>query len=272
MSNAPGQPRSVASLQVEFCGELIEVEGDSTFSIGRDADLVVDDNPYLHRRFLELSWHDGLWWLANVGGQLAATLSTEEARLQAWLAPGTHLPVVFPVTAVRFTAGRTSYELTLYISAPPFTGVTPTRAAGADMATTLGQIALTLDQRLLIVAIAEPVLRSDLARSVDLPSSAEAAARLGWPITKFNRKLDNVCQKLKKAGVQGLHGDSERLASGRRARLVEYAMAVRLVTTADLTLLEAQADSAPGARPAGTRADPGDVSDGGNKESGDGLA
>ena len=41
-------------------------------------------------------------------------------------------------------------------------------------------------------------------------TNREVAARLGWSLTKFNRKLDNVCQKLKKAGVQGLHGDSEK--------------------------------------------------------------
>jgi hypothetical protein len=60
-------------------------------------------------------------------------------------------------------------------------------------------------------------------------------------MTKFNRKLDNVCQKLKKAGVRGLHGGPDRLASDRRSRLVEYAVSVRLVTASDLRLLDAAA-------------------------------
>ena len=40
-------------------------------------------------------------------------------------------------------------------------------------------------------------------------------------------------------GVRGMHGDSARLAANRRGRLVEYALAVRMVTRADLGLLDA---------------------------------
>jgi hypothetical protein len=76
-----------------------------------------------------------------------------------------------------------------------------------------------------------------------LPSSNGAADRLGWTVTKFNRKLDNVCDKLEKLGVRGLHGERGELASGRRSRLVEYAIATRLVTRDDLTLLEMNIDS-----------------------------
>lgn len=235
MSHPKPEP---APLQIEFCGETTNLDPEQPFFVGRDADLVVDDNPYLHRRFLELSWHDNLWWLANVGTQLAATLADQEARVQAWLAPGTQLPVVFPATVVRFTAGRTSYELNLLLTSPPFSGASGEHQPQSDAATTLGRVALTPDQRLLILALAEPALRMEQARSVMLPTSSEGADRLGWPLTKFNRKLDNVCQKLKKAGVQGLHGDSENLASGRRARLVEYALAVRMITAADLAFLD----------------------------------
>ena len=71
-----------------------------------------------------------------------------------------------------------------------------------------------------------------------IPSSADAARRLGWTITKFNRKLDNVCSKLADAGTRGLHGGPGKLASNRRARLVEHALSTRLVTEADLALLD----------------------------------
>ena len=104
--------------------------------------------------------------------------------------------------------------------------------------TTIGATHLTPDQRRLIVALAEPRLRGDGRASVVLPSSADAAARLGWTITRFNRKLDNVCQKLQRLGVRGLHGDADRLASNRRSRLVEYAVATRLVSRADLAMLD----------------------------------
>lgn len=224
-------------LRLEFCDEWTEVASERPFVIGREADFVVDENPYLHRHFLEIAFHDGLWWLANIGGQLAATLSDDESRIQAWLAPGAHVPVVFAVTVVRFTAGPTAYEFTLHLSDPPFTA--PRDGRPADGATTLGRVTLTQDQRLLLVALAEPVLRRDGTGFSALPSSSDAAARLGWTLTKFNRKLDNVCQKLKKAGVRGLHGEPDRLASMRRARLVEYAVAVRLISVDDLAVLEA---------------------------------
>ena len=72
-----------------------------------------------------------------------------------------------------------------------------------------------------------------------MPTNGEAAERLGWKVTKLNRKLDNVCQKLAAQGVRGRHGEPGRLASNRRARLVEYALAVRLITRDDLPLLDA---------------------------------
>jgi hypothetical protein len=96
--------------------------------------------------------------------------------------------------------------------------------------TTIGRVVMTPDQLRLVLALAEPALRGTGRAGSTLPSSGEAAQRLGWKTTKFNRKLDNVCQKLAAQGVRGLHGEPGRLASNRRARLVEYALAVRLVT------------------------------------------
>jgi hypothetical protein len=227
-------------LRVEFCGEWHLLDPARPFVIGRDADLVVDDNPYLHRRFLEVRFQDGIWWLVNLGGQLSATTSDGEGRFQGWLAPGAHLPIVFEVMKVRFTAGSTAYELSLHLSESPFSA-NVTELEGSGDTTTLGRVVLTPDQKLLVVALAEAALQPDAGGRVSVPSSADAAARLGWPMTKFNRKLDNVCQKLKKAGVRGLHGGPDRLASDRRSRLVEYAVSVRLVTASDLRLLDAAA-------------------------------
>ena len=101
---------------------------------------------------------------------------------------------------------------------------------------TIGRVSLTPDQHLLIVGLCEPVLRRE-DRGGAVPPPRVVAARLGWTTTKFNRKLDNVCEKLDRSGVRGLHGDASRLATSRKARLVEYALATQLVTAADLALL-----------------------------------
>ena len=68
-----------------------------------------------------------------------------------------------------------------------------------------------------------------------------AAARLGWTLTRFNRKLDNVCQKLADAGTRGLHGGVGRVASNRKARLVEHALSTKLVVEEDLGLMDRDA-------------------------------
>ena len=55
-----------------------------------------------------------------------------------------------------------------------------------------------------VKALAEPVLRREGTGMSELPTSAAAAHRLGWSITRFNRKLDNVCDKLDQLGVSGM--------------------------------------------------------------------
>lgn len=224
------------SAVVDFCGETYRVVEGNVLTIGREGDLAIDDNPYLHRRFLEVSSSGGLVWLANVGGSLSATVADEAGLMQAWLAPGARLPLVFARTIVWFTAGPTTYEFDVVLSESPFQ---PSPAEPMEVgATTVGRMALTPDQKLLIVALAEPVLRRGNRGAGTIPSSAVAAERLGWRLTKFNRKLDNVCEKLDKLGVPGLRGGAGKLATQRRARLVEYAVSSHLVSVDDLPLLD----------------------------------
>ena len=212
------------TLTVNFCGELFHVSEGETLTIGREADLVVDDNAR------------DLWWIANIGTQLAATLADDGGTVQAWLAPGAQLPLVFVRSSVWFTAGPTTYEIDIVLDQAPFSVVCLDNPATGS--TTYGRTSLTPDQRLLLIALAEPMLRRRMHGAVNTPSSAEAASRLGWTLTKFNRKLDNVCQKLERMGIRGLHGGPDRLATDRRARLVEYVLAARIVESADLDLLD----------------------------------
>jgi hypothetical protein len=227
--------QSTPTCRVEFCGEYFDVRPPESFVVGREGALGLEDNPYLHRRFLEIVRHEGLWWLANVGSRLSATVSEPTGGMQAWLTPGGRLPLVFGSTTVVFTAGATTYQLGIETSEAPFEQPMPGR--GDSGATTVGQVVLTRSQRALIVALCEPMLR-DPGSPTRIPSSATAASRLGWALTRFNRKLDNVCDKLDRAGVRGMRGGPGRLATQRRARLVEYAVLFRLVSTADLHLLD----------------------------------
>ncbi|PRA13445.1 hypothetical protein CQ010_02025 [Arthrobacter sp. MYb211] len=221
---------------VEYCGQWFGINADQVFTIGREGDLAVDDNPYLHRNFLTVSKYEGMWWLSNVGSRLTATVADKTGGLQAWLSPGSRLPLVFNRTSVVFTAGPTTYELGVHVARPAFRQ--EANAADPDGATTIGPVTLTESQRALVIALAEPMLRRDGTGLSSIPSSNKAAERLGWAITKFNRKLDNVCDKLDKAGIAGLRGGPGKLASNRKARLVEHAVSSRLVTRADLAMLD----------------------------------
>ena len=223
------------SISVSFCGEQYVVLSDSPFVIGREGDLAIDDNPFLHRQFLQLSHHDSLWWLANVGNQLSATIADAQGSMQAWLASGARVPLVFDRTLVWFTAGPTTYEIEVIVGDSPFVPVEPMPSEAGD--TTIGRTNFTPDQKLLVVALCEEALRRLQPGTLTVPTSGEAAQRLGWTVTRFNRKLDNVCQKLTRTGVPGLHGGPGGLALNRRARLVEYALATRLVEVRDLDLL-----------------------------------
>lgn len=229
-----------AELGIEFCGEWFHPTPGETFSIGRDADLVIDTNPYLHRRLLEIESSQGMWWLTNTGRSISVALATADGAYQAMLGPGTRVPLVFPELVVMFTAGAYTYEFTIRNGAARFTGRTsPLEGDSTDGGTTIGAVPLTASQRLLLIALCEPILRGGMMGSSQIPTSAKAAERLGWPLTTFNRKLDNVCDKFDREGVQGLRGGAGKLATNRRARLVEHAVLSRLVTAADLPLLDA---------------------------------
>lgn len=230
----------MASVSVEFCGEWHRVEEGQELTIGRDAQLTIDeDNQFLHRLFLTIVQVDSLWWLMNIGSRLSATITDSTGTMQAWLAPGARIPLVFDVTKVVFTAGPTTYELAVHAESPPFERAPHAHDPAGEA--TVGPVLLTRSQRQLILALAEPMLTREGSGISTVPTSAQAAARLGWPSTKFNRKLDNVCDKLDRIGVRGLRGGPGKLASNRRARLVEHAVSSRLVTVEDLPLLDQSA-------------------------------
>lgn len=233
----------MSEIRVEYCGEWSTVPRGGRFTIGRTADLSVDDNPYLHRTFLELRSEGDVWLVANVGAQLTATLSDEHNHFVAHLSPGGVLPLAFDRTLVRFGAGPTTYEIQLELVDPPFDAVDDGSTTETGLsAPTRQPFTLTRDQRLVVLALAEHALARTGSGPSSLPTSAEAGRRVGWSERKFNKKLDQTCQKLAKAGVRGLHGEPGDIADNRRARLVEYCIAARMVTADDVADLDLAAD------------------------------
>ena len=65
----------MGDLMLEFCGEWFDpAQAENGFDIGREGELAIDDNPYLHRRFLRVTHEDKIWWLSNVGSLISATV------------------------------------------------------------------------------------------------------------------------------------------------------------------------------------------------------
>ena len=223
-------------LDIDFAGERFTVRPGTVFSIGREGDLALDDNPYLHRHFLELYDREGLWWVSNRGSRVAAHVTDTQGLMRSSLAPGAVLPLVFPTSTLSFAAGPTAYELELITDVGTY--APPGHRIVSGTGTTVAPGAFTQAQLQAIVALAEPVLRHPGAGAWEIPTAVEAAKRLSWTQTRFNRKLDNVCDKLDRCGVTGLRGGPGAQAATRRMRLVEYAIATLLVTADDLALLD----------------------------------
>ena len=226
---------SAEHLIVEFLGEEYPVGREQAFSFGRAADLVVDDNRHLHRRLGQFDFADGMWWLHNVGSAVTIEVLDRNSPSRLTLAPGATMALVFEEAALRFQAGATSYELTVDVPLSPPPVELAIQGDGAPTVTG-AELSFTPDQLRCVLALAEPRLRDPSV--VEIPTNRAAAARLGWKLTKFNRKLDNVCTKVGRAGVSGLHGAAGALATRRRERLVEFAVAAGLVSAEDLALLD----------------------------------
>jgi hypothetical protein len=235
----------VNELVLSFCGERHSVAPDTEFSFGRSGDLAIDDNPYLHRVMAVCFYRRGWWWLSNAGAHLPLQLQGVSGSSTITLSPGGSIPLVMGPTTVRFAAGGTSYELEIEVAAD--TEIQKEKLAlPGDTTIDAGSTPLSADQLLLVVALAEPRLRK--GPTADLPTNVELMERFGWSVTKFNRKLDSICQKFSRRGVGGLVGSSDRMAQGRRSVLVDYVISAGMVTTEQLALLPPRQGRAPSRR------------------------
>ena len=222
------------SLTVEYISERYKLAPGQILEFGRDAELSMDSNKYLHRRLGRFEYRNNMWFLLNIGRSLHLNVLDIGTQSQAVIAPGREFAFTFSPAYVRFRAGRTTYELEVTGASLP---TVESEQAEHTLDTIIpSEIPLTSSQQLLIVSLAEQTLRTPES-GVQVPPSHQAAKRLDWTITKFNRKLDNVCAKLEKAGVPGLHGAPGALASDRRRNLVVFAIQSGLISKDELCML-----------------------------------
>ncbi len=222
-----------------FIDETYVLDPGDELTFGREADLVVDDaNPYLHRLLGTFVHHDGSWWLRNDGRNIELTVVTDRGTRIA-LAPRSSQTLTGGGGVVRFQAGALRYELT-YEQATPAGPAIPDRpdpSVTASRTREFGALRLNVEQRQMLVALAEPWLRDPTAPRFELPANAEIAGRLGWSLRKFDRKLDYLCRRLDELGVRGVRGRAGEQAAERRRVVVDHVLTHGLVTADDLALL-----------------------------------
>jgi len=226
-------------LLVDYCGELTLLETDQSLTFGRSAELDIDDNAFLHRRLGRFEHRDGRWWLVNTGSRIELEMFDRETKASARLTSGTSQMLPGENVLVHFVAGSTRYEL--LVNGPPIVRHEP-----AEPSDTVGLhlIPWTHEQRLLMTVLAESLLRNP-HQPLQLPTNDDAQTRLGWSKTKFNRKLDNLCERLTNLGVRGLDKGVGGRNNDRRRILAEVAVERGILTESDLVALsEHEADPA----------------------------
>lgn len=210
-------------LIVEHCGDERVLGRDDELTFGRSADVVIDANPYLHR-VLGRFRHDGRsWWVDNVGRSTPLTLMSTADLSSATVGPGSTAPILHVESVVAFAAGPTEYEVVVTNErAERLADLGPVAGDGPLATLEFGRIDLNPDQVELLRVLCEHRLARPSDQWADIPSNRSCAARLGWTLAKFNRKLDHVCDRLARSGVRGLRGDLGLSAVDRRRVLVDH--------------------------------------------------
>ena len=217
-------------LVVEFLDEEVEVASGESLTFGRDANLVIDpDNQHLHRVLGSFVSRGDGWVLHNVGRFITMVVLDNTSRSE--IRPGGRMALLSESFTVAFSAGPARYEIR---GRQRVAEVTAVPGAGPSDTTDVARYRLNAEQRQMVLAMAEPLLRADPGWPSTMPTNRAVATRLGWSTAKLNRKLDYLCSRLAESGVAGMVGDSDRRANARRVHLVEFLVANQVVGPEEL--------------------------------------
>jgi hypothetical protein len=227
------EAQKMGDLAIDFCGEWYEPSDEDIFNIGREGDLEVDDNPYLHRQFLQVANYDGIWWLSNVGSMLSATVADASGGMQAWLSPGARIPLVFSHTNIIFTAGPTTYEFAVHLKTPSFRQERQRRTATG----TPPSARWSSRTRRRHSSWRSPSPCCGAKAPASAPSRPPRQPRGRWaghsPGSTGN--WTTCATNWTGPALWACAGGGGKLATNRRARLVEHAVTSHLVTADDLS-------------------------------------
>lgn len=201
-----------------------------TFGRSRECTACLDpEDAAISRHAGSLSWQHGVWWLTNESRSYPLRV-IDDVGLPSALLPGRRIAVEVDS---RVTVRGSRRDHTLRITAPA------TATAGDDDAgppagtpTAVGQTVLIKpEDRLAMLALFDSYLLDPPHYKERPRTYASAAKRLGWEKTTLVKRIEHLRERLTKAGVPQLTGESAL------QHLAEYALARRLITKEDLPLL-----------------------------------
>jgi hypothetical protein len=224
------------NLAVHFCGETYRPSTELVF--GRDADLVLDDNSFLHRQAGRFQLRGATWWLENLGSRLRLTMVSSDGSVLD-LRPGSSNPLLGRQGAVSLHAGPVRYQVDYHLQQEQIhpQPAVPSGQAGADTMT-FGPM-LTPRELDFVVVLARGRLTGRLG---PLPSHGEIAEIWGVSHKTVDNTLQRLRSKLRKANINFVQSSET---------LVEYVVTQGLVTMADLEW--ASLDGPEGPRPSASR-------------------
>lgn len=236
MNDAPPDQTPSPILLVRFVGESYRPVSDLVF--GREAELFIDENSYLHRRAGRFRLQDGSWWLDNLGSRLRLTMVSADGSLIE-LHPGDSSPLLGSSGQISLTAGPTRYELD-YSLEGALRAPDPTHRLEPSGADTMTYGAVLTPRELdFVVVLAQGRLTGRLG---PLPTHGEIADTWGVSHKTVDNTLQRLRSKLRKQGVHHLQSSEA---------MIDYLVTQGQVTMADLEWARLDADDGP--RPAATR-------------------
>ncbi|APT91363.1 hypothetical protein CSPHI_10570 [Corynebacterium sphenisci DSM 44792] len=231
------QPEQAPRIELDdLCGVVLDPAPGETLTIGRNGDLRVgEDNPYMHRRALQLYSAGGAWYLQNIGSHVTVMLRRPGDARGMRLAPAQIQALTEPAYSVLFGVKRENYEIEIRQE------VAGTGEPLGDVDT--GTATLTIDEltereRALVAAFAEDYLRGRVDSLATLCTDARAAEKLGTTAKAVEHRRTELYELILGGG---LVSDMEWRHTHRRQRMTRAARALidaRLVTVDDLALLD----------------------------------
>ncbi|MCP3992166.1 MAG: hypothetical protein GY724_24050 [Actinomycetia bacterium] len=236
MSDQPRDQPPAPGLTVCFVGEIYTPDIELAF--GRQAELTLDENSYLHRRAGRFRMRQSTWWLENLGSRLRLTMASSDGSLLD-LQPGDSSLLLGERGEVSITAGPTRYmiEYELQQRQADWDDTSQFRIGGADTMT-FGPI-LTPRELDFVVVMAQGRLTGRLG---PIPSHGEIAEVWGVSHKTVDNTLQRLRAKLRDQNINFVNSSET---------LIEYLVTQGLVSTADLDW--ACLDRPSGPRPAATR-------------------